>query len=184
MNHRQINFLREDREKAFEQLYRQGFPQVARMIKGLGGSYQDARDTFQDALVILYEKAVEGRLEIRSTASAYVVGIAKHLWVRQQRENSHLLAFSQMEKEIDVPDTFYEPLEKPKLRLFHYLEVAGRKCLDILQAFYYQRMPLRQIAEEFGFANTRSATVQKHKCLEKVRAEVKNKKESYEEMVA
>ena len=55
--------------------------------------------------------------------------------------------------------------------------------MDILQAFYYQHMPLQEIAEEFGFANARSATVQKHKCLEKVREQVKEKNTSYEEVV-
>ncbi|MCB0583518.1 MAG: hypothetical protein KDD10_29835, partial [Phaeodactylibacter sp.] len=62
--------LRTHREAAFEQLYSSCFPKVARLVKALGGEYEDARDIFQDALVVLYEKAVEGQLEIQSSPSA------------------------------------------------------------------------------------------------------------------
>jgi RNA polymerase sigma factor (sigma-70 family) len=152
------------------------------MVKALGGEYEDAKDIFQDALVILYEKAVEGRLEIQSSTSAYIMGIAKHLWMRQQRQNSHLLTFSELEGTIGLPDDFCRQPEKPRLRLFRFLAAAGRRCMEILEAFYYQHMPLPEIAEEFGFANTRSATVQKHKCLEKAREQVKAKTARYEEV--
>lgn len=175
--------LRTHREAAFEQLYSSCFPKVARLVKALGGEYEDARDIFQDALVVLYEKAVEGQLEIQSSPSAYIVGIARHLWLQQRRQNGHLLTFSRLEKEMDIPEGFFEQPPKPKLRLFRFLAAAGRKCMEILQAFYYQRMPLPEIAEAFGFASTRSATVQKHKCLEKVRREIKAKSIRYEEVV-
>jgi len=46
--------------------------------------------------------------------------------------------------------------------------------MDLLQAFYYFKTPMREIAEEFGYRSERSATVQKYKCLEKVRDTVKN----------
>lgn len=175
--------LRTHREAAFEQLYKDCFPQVARLVKALGGDYEDARDIFQDTLVIMYEKAVEGRLDIHSSPPAYAMGIAKHLWLRQRRENAHLLTFSEVEKEIDIPEDIVQPPERPRLRLFRFLEVAGRKCMEILQAFYYQRMPLSEVAREFGFANARSATAQKHKCMEKVREQVKAKNICYEEVV-
>lgn len=175
--------LRTEREVAFEQLYEACFPRAAQLVKALGGDYEGAKDIFQDALVILYEKAVEGRLDIQSSASAYVLGIVKHLWVRQRGRDAHLLSFSELEQQIDIPDGFYQEPERPRLRLFRFLAAAGRRCMDILQAFYYQQLPLQEIAEEFGFSSTRSATVQKYKCLEKIREQVKEKAFRYEEVV-
>lgn len=170
-------------EAAFEQLYTACFPRAARLVKALGGDYDDARDVFQDALIILYEKAVEGKLDIHGAPSAYLLGIVKHLWVRQRGRNAHLLHFSELERAIEIPGDFYEEAEKPRLRLFRFLAAAGRRCMDILQAFYYQRLPMEEITAEFGFSSVRSATVQKHKCLEKVRKQVKEKSLHYEEVV-
>jgi len=176
--------FREDREAVFRQLYTHCYPRARQMVLALGGSEEAAKDTFQDALIVFYEKSLSGQLSIEHSPAAYIKGIAKRLWQRQRGSDHHLLTFDGFEESLQLPADWGQPEPRPKLRLFKFLAVAGRKCLDILQAFYYQQMPLRKIAEEFGFRNTRSATVQKHKCLEKIRSEVQQKQLSYEEVVA
>ena len=47
----------------------------------------------------------------------------------------------------------------------------------MLQAVYYFKYSMQELAEEFGFRSVRSATVQKYKCLEKVRNEVKKQED-------
>ena len=74
-----------------------------------------------------------------------------------------------------------EALMPSTSRLLRYLEAAGKKCMDMLQAFYYDKQNMREIAEQFGLSGERSATVQKHKCLEKVRDKVKEKALTYED---
>lgn len=172
--------FRANRETVFEQLYHNCFPQVARMVRALGGNQVDAEDIFQDCLLVLYEKSLSGKLNIQSSINAYVLGIAKHLWVRQQRNDTHLL---ELNPQINIPETTFHVPERPKLRFFKLMEAVGKKCMELLQAFYYQHLSAQQLADDFGFRSARSATVQKHKCLEKVRNQVKQKKLNYEEVV-
>jgi RNA polymerase sigma factor (sigma-70 family) len=167
------------REAVFEQLYRDCFPSVARMVKTLGGKQPDAEDIFQECLIILYEKSVGGELDIESSLHAYVLGIARNLWIRERKTNHSLL---ELNEAISIPDHFSEP-EPPRLRMYRFMAAAGRRCMEILQAFYYQKLSAAQLASDFGFQSARSATVQKHKCLEKVRNSVKEKQLSYEAMV-
>jgi len=56
--------------------------------------------------------------------------------------------------------------------------------MDLLRSFYYDELPLNDIAETYGFSGIRSATVQKYKCLEKVRETVKEKALTYEDFLA
>ena len=63
--------------------------------------------------------------------------------------------------------------------LLYRCEYRSQECLELLTAFYYEHLPLRDIATKFGFNGTRSATVQKYKCLEKVREKIKT--EAYAE---
>jgi DNA-directed RNA polymerase specialized sigma24 family protein len=72
----------EEREKLFIALYKSTFPSVARYISKMGGSFDEAKDIFQDALVIYYEKAVASAIAINTNEKAYLVGISKHLWLR------------------------------------------------------------------------------------------------------
>jgi DNA-directed RNA polymerase specialized sigma24 family protein len=166
------------RERWLTQLYTTAFPAVARYISKQGGTLDEAKDIFQDALIIYYEKVVAGNANITHSEKAYLLGIAKHLWYhQQQKQKTHLRE--------DVLSAVYihdiQPVIPSANRLLRYLEVAGEKCMDMLQAFYYDKLTMREMAERFNLSGERSATVQKHKCLEKVREKVKEKSLVYED---
>jgi len=55
--------------------------------------------------------------------------------------------------------------------------------MDLLRSFYYDKMPLTTIASTYGYSGVRSATVQKYKCLEKVRETIKEKALAYEDFM-
>jgi RNA polymerase sigma factor (sigma-70 family) len=161
------------------QLYITAFPAVARYISKQGGSLDEAKDIFQDALVIYYEKHTAGGLHITHTETAYLLGIARHLWLHHVQQKQKL-AGSDANNYHHLPDE--EMQARPSTgRLLRYLEKAGRKCMDMLQAFYYDKYNMQQIAKRFGLSGERSAAVQKHKCLEKVRQTVKEKSLTYED---
>ena len=54
-----------------------------------------------------------------------------------------------------------------------YVERLGEKCKSVLLSFYYFQQPLTHIAEVQGYRSVRSATVQKFKCLERLRQSVR-----------
>jgi hypothetical protein len=56
--------------------------------------------------------------------------------------------------------------------LLDYVNRLGEKCRDILVQFYYFGQRLEKIAAEHGYRTIRSATVQKFKCLERLRKAV------------
>lgn len=161
-----------NREEAFEQLYTQAFPAVARFVCRMGGSFQDAKDIFQDAVIVLYEKLTDDSLTLQVSAQAYVLGIAKHLWNRRFREDQRKVSLDFMEKDMAIPHDF-DDLPSKEQHLSQYLALAGEKCMNMLQSFYYLKMSMQDIAQSFGFGSIRSATVQKFKCLEKIRQKVK-----------
>lgn len=143
-------------------LYRDTFPHVARVIKQLGGDLDLAKDLFHDAMIIYMEKKPS---EIRVSAKAYLIGITRILWLKREKLRIR-------EQQLSIPEDFYVPEEQQSL--LTHLRAAGEKCMQLLQAFYYEQMDLQKMADTFHYSNVRSVTVQKHKCLEKVRATVKN----------
>lgn len=168
----------QQRQEWLRELYTNVFPGVARYVSRQGGNLDEAKDIFQDALVIYYEKTVAGNLQLTHTEKAYLLGIAKHLWYhRQQRQHKQLT--DEVLNYLELPQE--EVLVPSSSRLLRYLETAGKKCMDMLQAFYYDKQNMREIAKHFGLSGERSATVQKHKCLERVRNTVKEKALTYED---
>jgi DNA-directed RNA polymerase specialized sigma24 family protein len=150
------------------QLYRDSFPDVARMVRRKGGTLEEAKDAFHDALLIYMEKEKAGRLQLRSSPKAYLLGIARICWLRARGATVRLPeAFDVAEPEEDTD------MEEMEQSLRSSLVRSGKKCIELLKAFYYDHCSMQDIAIRFGFNGTRSATVQKYKCLEKVRNEIK-----------
>lgn len=156
-----------------EALYKQAFPQVASMIHALGGNLEVARDLFHDAVIIFLEKERGGQLEIKTSAIAYIKGITRVLWFHHFRQSRQYLSLDDTIHDIAIPEDFYNP-QKEHISLLQHLKQAGHKCLQLLKAFYYEQLSMQEIASQFNYSTIRSATVQKYKCLEKVREQVKN----------
>lgn len=167
----------ETREELITRLYETSFPAVARFIRKQGGTLEEAKDLFQDGIVIYYEQVVRGSTKIQSGESQYLMGIVRHLWSRRFNEIMKLEPLppgvTPLEDEIQ-PHPSINALTK-------FLRESGQKCMDLLQAFYYDKISMDKVAEKFGFASARSATVQKYKCLEKIRDNVKKNLMSYED---
>jgi RNA polymerase sigma factor (sigma-70 family) len=165
----------------FDQLYSLAFPLVARFVAKMGGNFDDARDIFQDALVIFHEKHEDPRFHIRVPHQAYLLGIAKHLWIARFKEARAYVMLDETENTISIPDRFHPSVNE--LRVLKLLERSGQKCLSLLRAFYYEKLPVKQIARRLGYATEHSASVQKYKCIEKIRTTLKQHAVSYEDFI-
>lgn len=169
------------REKLITELYQSAFPTMAKYVSRMGGSFDDAKDIFQDALVVYYEKAVNSDLCLYNSEKAYLLGIAKHLWFKKFKDDRNNLPLDNCTEDFYVTD---ETEDQPSgVKLMRYLETAGKKCMELLSAFYYHKLPMKELADLFGYAGERSATVQKYKCIEKVRETIKEQSLAYEDFI-
>lgn len=178
MEQQQFLFNEQQRADFFIMLYKKAFPKIAQYISHKGGSLDDAKDVFQESLIVYYEKTVAGYLQLHNE-QAYLMGIAKHLWIKRFNAKTEVSLDEVLHQQI-AQNEEQQPLTA---KLLHYLETAGQKCMDLLKAFYYDQMPVQEVADRFGYSGVRSATVQKYKCLEKVRDTVKEKSLHYEDFV-
>ncbi|QHS56289.1 sigma-70 family RNA polymerase sigma factor [Mucilaginibacter sp. 14171R-50] len=167
-----------NREQLLMELYKSGFPAVAKYVARMGGSFEDARDVFQDTLVIYYEKASNGSLNAMDD-KAYLLGIAKHLWFKKFREGNTTV--SMQDEMLNLANEQEKQVSNGKV--LQYLQTAGKRCMELLSAFYYDKLSMKDAAQKFGYAGERSVTVQKYKCLEKVRDTVKQQSLTYADFI-
>jgi RNA polymerase sigma factor (sigma-70 family) len=163
-----------NRTQALTGLYRQGFPPVRRYISRQGGSVQDAQDVFQDALVVLYEQATGGTLVLTASVSTYLLSISRNLWRQELRRRTRLPSEGFTDELAAGVAEEADAVAEPVFAVLDYVEQLGEKCKSVLLSFYYFQQPLTQIAEQQGYGSVRSATVQKFKCLERLRHAVRD----------
>jgi len=166
-----------DQNLVLEQLYIKTFPLFAKYVSKMGGTFEEAKDVFQESLIAYYEKQVHEDFRIEKPASAYLLGICKNKWFKAKRDEPPTNPLAGIDVEIQKEDSLSVTL------LLKILKSSGEKCLEILQSFYYQKLSMQEVSFKFGFKSERSATVQKYKCLEKVRENVKQKSLTYADFI-
>lgn len=154
-------------EKSIKKLYNY-FPPIQRFILKNGGSKDDAFDTFQDALLILINKIKTTDFQLTSSLSTYIFSICKYQWQISLNKQNRFHQFAQnfIENEFNV-----EQEEEKYINASKAFQLLGEKCKALLTAFYYQKLNMIQIADEFGYDSEKVAKNQKYKCLEKARLE-------------
>ncbi|WP_018342669.1 RNA polymerase sigma factor [Cytophaga aurantiaca] len=165
-----LELLRQSKHSpAMDELY-EAFPPISRFIKNHGGSEDDARDTFQEALIIFCRKAAQADFKLTAKISTYIFSVCKFLWKdKLQKENRYVHSYD-FEREADISDVTeaYEQEQKYQF-LDKVLLTIGDRCKEILEAYYVHKWSMLVIAEKMGYGSEASAKNQKYKCLEKAR---------------
>ncbi|HNC39151.1 MAG TPA: sigma factor, partial [Chitinophagaceae bacterium] len=72
--------------KAVETIYRQNFNMVQALILNNNGSADDAKDVFQEAMIVLYEKARSGNFELNCQLKTFVYSVCRRLWLKRLQQ--------------------------------------------------------------------------------------------------
>ncbi|MDQ4140344.1 MAG: sigma-70 family RNA polymerase sigma factor [Bacteroidota bacterium] len=156
-----------NREKTLAKIYARAYPMVLHYVKQHGGTPEDAQDLLQEAIITFYEKIMQDEFTLTASVTTYLMAICKNLWLREL-EKRRRLQEADTEKP-DVAEEFNPEPDEPKLELISFVEQLGNKCRDILLGFYYFGQSMPVIAKQHQYRTVHSASVQKFKCLERLR---------------
>ncbi|HEY5824108.1 MAG TPA: hypothetical protein VIT44_07080 [Cyclobacteriaceae bacterium] len=70
-------------EKALEFIYKKYYRMMTKMVITNSGTEDEARDIYQDALIVFWQKARSGKLVMTSKISTYVYSICQNLWRKE-----------------------------------------------------------------------------------------------------
>ena len=155
-------------QKAIELIYKNNFPVIQSLILSNNGNYDDARDIFQEAMIVLYENAKSESFVLTCQIKTYVYSICKRLWLKKlQYNNRFTTQVDSLEETVPVEEDI-ENQEKRNAD-FAIMEKAlgslGEPCKGLLEAYYLQKKSMQAIADTFGYTNAENAKTQKYKCL-------------------
>lgn len=88
IDHRYIEALRQHDEPGIREIYRQHSNQTLRWVVSHGGSADDARDIFQEALMAIYEKAQNADFVLTCPLGALLHVICSRKWVDRIRQKN------------------------------------------------------------------------------------------------
>lgn len=166
--------IAEGNSSALARVYKLYYPSVAHMITSNHGNDDEAKDIFQDALMVVYDKVSKGDFVLSSKLGTYLYAVCRRMWLKKLSKTSSTDLYANVS---DVEDKLFtsEDLDQhtdQELK-FSQMDVAlsqlGEPCKTIIEDFYIRNLSMIQICDKFGYTNPDNAKTQKYKCLQRLK---------------
>ena len=155
-------------KKAIETIYKDNFNMVQSLVINNNGSAQEAKDIFQEAMIVLLEKARSGNFELNCQIKTYVYSVCRRIWLKRLQQYNRYSndvdgAIGTVPVDDDVEE--YEKRDQEFVMMEKAIASLGEPCKSLIEAFYIQKRNMQDIANQFGYTNADNAKNQKYKCL-------------------
>jgi RNA polymerase sigma factor (sigma-70 family) len=155
-------------KNSIESIYRENYASIQYFVLNNNGSVDDARDIFQEAMIVLYEKSKLVTFELNCQIKTYLYSICRRLWLKRlQQIGKYSTQVENLEEVVPVEVEIEEHEKKNEdfILMEHAMAKIGEPCKSLLDAYYLQKKNMQEISVEFGYTNADNAKTQKYKCL-------------------
>ena len=153
---------------AIETIYRENYAAIQAFIVKNNGYPDDAKDIFQEAMIVLFEKAKSSSFVLTCQIRTYLYSVCRRLWLKKlQKQNRYNPSIETIEETIPVEDEIelHQKRNEDFILMESTLSKIGEPCKSLLEAFYIHKKSMPEIASAFGYTNSDNAKTQKYKCL-------------------
>jgi RNA polymerase sigma factor (sigma-70 family) len=163
-----IEGLRKRDSRVLKYIYKTCLEPVQHMILNNNGTQEDAKDIFQEAIIIAFRNVMEdNQFGLKSSFQTYIYSIARLLWLKHLRiSRKNMKNFNENHEYIDFvePQPFTSADLKYSLYQKTFLELPD-DCQKILKLFL-DGVPQKEIANLLGYKSENYISKRKHFCKE------------------
>lgn len=174
-DHKYIIALAEGENEVLEMIYKDHLPPVKSWILKNSGTQDDALDIFQEAILALYDKALDPDFSLTCPLGGFIFHICRNKWISQLRKNKRTEEVIKAEQERYKEKWDFTPLieqlEQEELRqtrldkTFAQLSDLCRKLLQLVA----EGLDTSTIAEQLNMAKVNTLYRRKNACIERWR---------------
>ena len=167
-----------EKNEAFELLYRRELPVVETQIMANNGLRSDAKDIFQEALVVLYNKICQDEgFHMHTSLGGFLQAVSRNLWLKELRKAKRLINIEYLdEDELPVEDIIEENLVRDEQSKYiaKQIEKLGTPCKELLSLFYFHKKRIKEIAAIMNINSEQVVKNKKGKCLKAFKKRLKD----------
>lgn len=161
--------IRQD-DKVLRAIYQNYAGRISHYILQKGGSPEDAKDVFQDALMVLLEKVQSSDFQLSSSFYTYLFSINKLIWYNKSRKKSRSTVTMPDDNTLkDKQDIEQAILNREMDKVYRdNFSKLGMICQQLLRLFFAKKN-MTEIAQQLELKNEHTARTRKYRCQEKLR---------------
>jgi RNA polymerase sigma factor (sigma-70 family) len=163
--------LKTRNSSAIYHVYEKYYPVVRKMIIDNSGSTDEAKDIFQETILILIKNIQKEDFTLTSSLQTYIYSISRNLWLKKIRNDKRSIVFaddlnnySELKEEED--EKFHIETHKYVEWLISNIPVH---CQVIVKYIYFLKYSIETVAGKMGYSNLHTASNMKYKCLKQMK---------------
>lgn len=174
-----IQLLKETDKDVLRRLYQEYRSSFLSFAQKFCSSTDDIVDAYQDAIIVLQEKAIKGDLdELRCTLKTYLFGIGKYILYDKMRKQKKIVSSMKLEQEdydynAIALDFLEDQPNELQLQLQRAFATLGKKCKEVLTLFYYRGYTIEEICQKLQYDNKNVVKSQKSRCIKQLKGKIK-----------
>ena len=156
-------------------LYRQHRVVVFQHLKQFTKDEAYLADLYQDAIIVLFEKAKDPKFTLTCSVRTYLIAICRNQIFKRAGRAQEIVSLE--DEHTNYNDWLSDQLElerkKSQLdildKVLKRFENIAAKCYELLYRFFYMKESFDLIAKVMGYTNADNAKNQKARCQKKLR---------------
>lgn len=176
-----IEKIRTGDRKVIKQLYEEAFHYCASFILKNGGQTEDARDVFQEALMVLVRQCNKADFQLHCEPKTYLYSVMRYIWFNQRKKDKNtglrLHLDGEEAKEVVAIEDGDLQVKKENEEKYSLMQEAIKhitgECRQLLLDFYFKKIDLKSIAEKMNYTYS-FVKVKKNRCMNALKKQVRN----------
>jgi RNA polymerase sigma factor (sigma-70 family) len=153
-------------EEVVRQFYRLFFQSIRRFVLYNGGTDEDAKDLFQEVLLVMFQKARKGNFTLTSSLGTYLYSVSRFLWLKELGKRKRFLR-----KSIDV-DEFIDIYTDIGIQSeYNERMLVYKKCFEKLSAdcqkvltLFMEGRSITEITKIMGYSSEQHTKNRRYRC--------------------
>ena len=154
-----------------QRIYQESLPEVIKYVKKNSGTLEDAKDVFQEGILVVFNKVKANELELTTRFPVFLFMVCKRIWLRKLRKpykETGLEKGMDIEIEENLEEKF---IKSQKWKLFNTkFQLLAKECQTVLRLFF-NGSSSKEIAEAMGYSEE-YAKRKKYKCKSSLAASI------------
>ena len=151
---------------ALKSLYTESYPSIRHFVLMNSGNEDDAKDVFQETLVVLYRKLKNPDFRLTSSLGTYLYSVGRYIWLNELDNRKKNIELNDENENLFIDEIgIIDAIERnERLRLYREkFEELSEDCKRVLKMFL-NGIPIKEITKTMGYSSDQHTKNRRFRC--------------------
>jgi len=162
--------------KVLEHLYNECFKTIRHLVVSNNGDIEDAKDIFQESIIVLLRKVREKDFRLTSSLTTFIYSIAHLMWLKELNlRTKRAVPAKTTDHYTDEELLLIDAIDRnERLKLYREkFEELSQNCKKVLRMFL-NNIPIKEITKIMGYSSDQHTKNRRFRCKKSLVLKIKN----------